>query len=127
MSTGVKILDLACDIASNERLKFANIYNSVPTGELHQFLREFLDQYSKLATPSSANGAEGLPEPALRTDMHYEGRGRPAYSAEQLRAAVLAERACIIQLCEEEAARWQYPSHGNAAVTMLKSAISARK
>lgn len=46
MSTSVKILDLACDITRNDRLKFENIYKHVPTGELHQFLQEFLEKYS---------------------------------------------------------------------------------
>ena len=123
-------------------------------GLMHDTAEEVLARVS-LATPSPANGADPddmaasydhstddkrmevlkglrdgavgeMPKPALRTDMHIDGKGVPAYSADQLRAAVLAERACIIQFCEEEAARWKYPSHGYAAVNMLQSLIRAR-
>lgn len=43
---GVKTLDLAHDIIRNDRVEFVNIWNQVPTGELDQFLREFLEKYA---------------------------------------------------------------------------------
>lgn len=60
-----------------------------------------------LAAPAVANGAAELPplpNPAVSTDMHYEGRGRPAFSADQMqayaRAAVLAERAACADIVD---------------------------
>ena len=37
------------------------------------------------------------------------------------------EREACAQVCDLEAAKWLYPSHGNAAVTMAATAIRARK
>lgn len=53
MNTGVKILDIACDITRNDRVKFSNIYRHVPTGELNLFLQEFLAKYLALEVPPS--------------------------------------------------------------------------
>ena len=37
------------------------------------------------------------------------------------------EREACAQVCDLEAAKWPYPSHANAAVTMAATAIRARK
>ena len=44
-------------------------------------------------------------------------------------AALVAdkEREACAQVCDLEAAKWPYPSHGNAAVTMAATAIRARR
>ena len=44
-------------------------------------------------------------------------------------AALVAakEREACAQVCDLEAAKWLYPSHGNAAVTMAAAAIRARQ
>lgn len=44
-------------------------------------------------------------------------------------AALVAakEREACAQACDLEAAKWPYPSHGNAAVTVVAAAIRARK
>ena len=44
-------------------------------------------------------------------------------------AALVAakEREACAQVCDLEAAKWPYPSNGNAAVTMAATAIRARR
>ena len=44
-----------------------------------------------------------------------------------VRQAVNDEREACAQVCDLEAATWPYPSHGNAAVTVVAAAIRARK
>ena len=44
-----------------------------------------------------------------------------------VRDATKEEREACAQVCDLEAAKWLYPSHGNAAVTMAAAAIRARK
>ena len=44
-----------------------------------------------------------------------------------VRDAVKEEREACAQACDLEAAKWLYPSHGNAAVTMAAAAIRARQ
>ena len=41
--------------------------------------------------------------------------------------AVAKEREACAQVCDLEAAKWPYPSHANAAVTVAATAIRARK
>ena len=41
--------------------------------------------------------------------------------------AVAKEREACAQVCDLEAAKWPYPSHANAAVTVAAAAIRARK
>ena len=41
---GVDLLDLACDITRNDRARQKKIYECVPTGELHDFVKEFVAQ-----------------------------------------------------------------------------------
>jgi hypothetical protein len=40
--------------------------------------------------------------------------------------AVAAEREACAKVCDSEAAKWPYPSHGNAAATIAATAIRAR-
>ena len=58
-------------------------------------------------------------------------RGRIVKSGLELhravRDAVKEEREACAQVCDLEAARWSYPSHANAAVTVAAAAIRARK
>lgn len=52
---------------------------------------------------------------------HREGR------LERFAALVAAaEREACAQVCDLEAAKWPYPSHANAAVTVAVAAIRAR-
>ena len=44
-----------------------------------------------------------------------------------VRDAAKDEREACAQVCDLEAATWPYPSHGNAAVTVVAAAIRARK
>ena len=44
-----------------------------------------------------------------------------------VRDAAKDEREACAQVCDLEAAKWLYPSHGNAAVTMAAAAIRARQ
>ena len=44
-----------------------------------------------------------------------------------VRDAAKDEREACAQVCDLEAAKWLYPSHGNAAVTMAATAIRARR
>ena len=44
-----------------------------------------------------------------------------------VRDAAKDEREACAQVCDLEAAKWPYPSHGNAAVTMAATAIRARR
>ena len=44
-----------------------------------------------------------------------------------VRDAAKDEREACAQVCDLEAAKWPYPSHGNAAVTVAAAAIRARK
>ena len=44
-----------------------------------------------------------------------------------VRDAEKEEREACAQVCDLEAAKWLYPSHGNAAVTMAAAAIRARQ
>ena len=44
-----------------------------------------------------------------------------------VRDAVKEEREACAQACDLEAAKWPYPSHANAAVTVAAAAIRARK
>ena len=44
-----------------------------------------------------------------------------------VRDAVKEEREACAQVCDLEAAKWLYPSHGNAAVTVAATAIRARQ
>lgn len=86
--------------ALNEIKRYAAQYEQDGPIEVYEVTRKLVD----LAAASPANGAAGeMPEPDLRTDMHYEMRGRPAYSAEKLRAAVLAERNAIASDYEKQA------------------------
>ena len=41
--------------------------------------------------------------------------------------AVAKEREACAQVCDLEAAKWPYPSHANAAVTVAAAAIRARQ
>ena len=58
-------------------------------------------------------------------------RGRIVKSGLELHRAVRDaakdEREACAQVCDLEAAKWPYPSHGNAAVTMAATAIRARR
>ena len=44
-----------------------------------------------------------------------------------VRDAVKEEREACAQACDLEAAKWPYPSHANAAVTVAATAIRARQ
>ena len=44
-----------------------------------------------------------------------------------VRQAVNDEREACAQVCDLEAAKWPYPSHANAAVTVAAAAIRARQ
>ena len=44
-----------------------------------------------------------------------------------VRDAAKEEREACAQACDLEAAKWPYPSHANAAVTVAAAAIRARK
>ena len=44
-----------------------------------------------------------------------------------VRDAVKEEREACAQVCDLEAAKWPYPSHANAAVTVVAAAIRARQ
>ena len=56
-----------------------------------------------------------------------ELKARIVKAGVERRRAVMDEREACAQVCDLEAAKWLYPSHGNAAVTMAAAAIRARQ
>ena len=79
---------------------------------------------------------------ALVTAKEREARQQAQREAEALRERIVKsglelhravrdaakdEREACAQVCDLEAAKWPYPSHGNAAVTMAATAIRARQ